>query len=636
MKNDIQDMFELAAPPENNVLRDRLWESVLQESASEHSVVFATTEDEAQVLQLQPHTAKTRRPLWLGAIAASVILVIGVGVVMQGRKQQQVTTTPTAPNPTTETSVSTETTVDTTPPSTVPPTTEAPASTTLPTTTIAALAPLTLAPGAATWESLPSSGLPARVAALVVAAGDRVLVVGGQKELYTTSGSVTSQGPATRTDGAMLDLTTKTWTKMAKAPVPLNSFDVAQWDVKEVITVAADGSTAAFDPSTNAWRTLAASPLGKGNGRLAAWTGTELLATDGYDLLPSPSGAQKANSKAAAYRPDTNTWRSIANPQAAVMAVWTGTAWLAASGPVDSAAGGSTQVQVVETYDPKTDKWSKVAALPDNHWIARFGKTPATVIQQLPASPNATVAAADDGSTWELNSAGAWRPIGRAHMGDQVSVISLSYVDGHLVVYADSGGTGGFYLGYGQASGAWVRFDHFNAGPNFPANVSPLLTGTGRLLETDGTNAALLAPIVDPTVNVAPCTAKDVDAKATGDAGNATITLTNHTSKPCTINGQRPSTVILNGPGHAPLPQPESPFYNRALSNNGGFIGPGRSATLSIFGQQSPTPDRKPCPVRGTVDAITFSLFDDAERVTVPIKLPEGCWDLTAIDALLG
>lgn len=268
MKSDIQDIFELAAAPPNNALRDRLWDSVPQESATEHSVAFATTEDEseAEFLQLQPHIAKTRRPLWLGAIAASLILVIGVGFVLQGRKVQQVTTTPTAPsNPTTETSVSTtETTVDTTPPSTAPLTTESPVTTTLPTTTIAALAPLPLAPGTPTWESLPASGLPARVAALVVAAGDRVLVVGGQKELYTTSGSVTYQGPATRTDGAMLDLNTKTWTNMAKAPAPLNNVDVAQWDGKEVITLAADGSTAAFDPTTNMWRTLAAIRLARG------------------------------------------------------------------------------------------------------------------------------------------------------------------------------------------------------------------------------------------------------------------------------------------------------------------------------------------------------------------------------------
>ena len=507
MKSDIQDIFELAAPPPNNALRDRLWDSVLQESATEHSVASATTEDEseAEVLQLQPHIAKTRRPLWLGAIAASLILVIGVGFVLQGRKVQQVTTTPTAPpNPTTETSVSTtETTVDTTPPSTAPLTTQSPVTTTLPTTAIAALAPLPLAPGTPTWESLPASRLPARVAALVVAAGDRVLVVGGQKELYTTSGSVTYQGPATRTDGAMLDLNTKTWTNMAKAPAPLNNIDVAQWDGKEVITLAADGSTAAFDPTTNMWRT-------------------------------------------------------IASPSAGGTALWTGTAWLAASGPVDSAVGGSNQAQVVEVYDPKTDKWTEVGRLPDNHWMVRLSNTPATVIQQLPANPDAVVAAADDGSIWELNSAGAWRPIGEPHMGDNVSVVSLSYVDGHPVVYADSVGTNGYYLGYGEASGAWVRFDHFNAGPNFPATVPPILTETGRLLETDGTNAALLAPILDPTINVRSCTAEDLDAKATGDEQNATITLTNHTSKPCTINGQRPITVILNGPGHAPLPQPES------------------------------------------------------------------------------
>jgi hypothetical protein len=98
---------------------------------------------------------------------------------------------------------------------------------------------------------------------------------------------------------------------------------------------------------------------------------------------------------------------------------------------------------------------------------------------------------------------------------------------------------------------------------------------------------------------------------------------------------EEPSTVILNGPGHAPLPQPESIYYNRSQSNNGGFIGPGKSATIDIFKQQDPSPDGKPCPARGTVDSITFSPWSDTELVTVPIKLSEGCWDLSAIDALL-
>jgi hypothetical protein len=641
MKDDIQDIFELAALPPNDALRDQLWGRVLKESATDATVASATTVLEGEVLRLQPHVAKSRRPVWLGAMAASLILAIGVGAVLQGRKQQHVTTTPTAPaNPSTETSVSGKETSVPASPSTVPPTTEAPTSTTQPSTTVSALDPSVLAPGAATWESLPASGLSPRVAPLVANAGNRVLVVGGQKELYTSDGFTTYQAPATRTDGAILDLTTKTWTRIAEAPVPLNNADVAQWDGEEVLVLAPAGTTVGYNPSTNSWRYLAEFPLRSRQFAASTWTGSEMLILGGSDFIPDQNGGLTAIRNGAAYRPATNTWRSISDPSAdadwIAGSLWTEGRWIVAWSALGDGTGGPNQVQVVKAYDPKTDTWSKVAGLPDNRWIVRFGKTPATVIQQLPANPNAVVAAADDASIWELNSAGAWRPIGEAHMGDQVSVVSLNYVDGHPVVYADAGGQNGFYLGYGQASGAWVRFDHFNAGPDFPPTVSPILTETGRLLETDGTNAALLAPIVDPTITVAPCTAKDVGAKAIGAAGNATITLTNQTSKPCTINGQRPSVVILNGPGHAPLAQPESIFYNRSQSNNGGFIGSGSSAALIIFGQQDPTPDGKPCPVRGTVDSITFSLSDDADRVTVPIQLPEGCWDLRAIDALIG
>ena len=86
---------------------------------------------------------------------------------------------------------------------------------------------------------------------------------------------------------------------------------------------------AAYNPTTNTWRTLARSPLTGRQSPLGAWTGRELIVLGGRD------GDGKALTGAAAYDPATDTWRRIASPPANTsdaVVVWSGRELLVVGG----------------------------------------------------------------------------------------------------------------------------------------------------------------------------------------------------------------------------------------------------------------------------------------------------------------
>ena len=616
MSDDIGDIFERAAPPPNHELRDRLWATLEQGGDGLLASASRSNDDAVALVELNaPRSRTSHRRAWIGALAAASLLVVGIGAsVARTRNDIHVRTTPTSGPDSSAPSTNLSSTTSVSPTTSLAP--AAPAA-----TAATAIAPeqRPTPPGMPLWETLPSSGLSKREAALVINAGHNEVVLGGQESLYATNGSTTSFGPATRTDGAILNLDTKTWTKMAEAPMPLNSGAVAQWDGKHVLVVSQDGTALAYDPVTDQWSALATFPLRPRADALSTWTGKELLVWGGHELAPNPDGGLVPTSDGAAYRPETNSWRTMGNPRVGNVskAVWTDNAWLTASGPLDYSVAGDNQVQVLQVYDPTANTWADTPGLPGGQWITAFG-----------VKADSLVAAVDGGSLWERNPDRSWRKLTDVPMGGQVSVLSLSSVDDRAVVLADSGGTNGTYFGYGQASGAWVNIDR-------PYSVGfPVQTASGRMIQTDGTNAWLLGSIVDPTTSLDPCTSGDFTASATieGPSSGAVISLVNHSDKACSIDGQRPSAVILSGPTHPPTSRPASRYASDPTSN-GGYIGPGKSATIAVRGQQQP--GSEVCPVKGPLTSLTFSVSSDADRVTIALELPDGCWDLEAITAVL-
>jgi hypothetical protein len=129
------------------------------------------------------------------------------------------------------------------------------------------------------------------------------------------------------------------------------------WDGTELVvfpTFAGEG--AAFDPSTATWRALPAVPIDPG---AMAWTGSEVLAFDGE------------SGELARFRPGEASWR-MASPaplsgRAIGAAVWGGGLFAVWGGlHFDNTPGstGPTRLSDGAAYDPASDTWSPMGAMP--------------------------------------------------------------------------------------------------------------------------------------------------------------------------------------------------------------------------------------------------------------------------------
>lgn len=111
---------------------------------------------------------------------------------------------------------------------------------------------------------------------------------------------------------------------------------------------------ARFDPETDVWTPMAASPFGGRFGFSALWTGTEMVVWGGFD----EEGALTDDDVFGfAYDPETDTWRELnasGNPRAHVAPVWTGTHMVIWAAVADVTYGAK--------YDPSRDTWSEVSS----------------------------------------------------------------------------------------------------------------------------------------------------------------------------------------------------------------------------------------------------------------------------------
>jgi hypothetical protein len=154
------------------------------------------------------------------------------------------------------------------------------------------------------------------------------------------------------------DPQTNRWRSLPQAPT---GHGITVWTGRELIGWGggccgdAWSGGSAYEPATDAWRTLARSPLAPSQNPIGAWTGRELvLFVNGINPAEdTPYPASLA--RAAAYDPKTDTWRRLASPPARVTgtAVWDGHELLVAG------AGRTTLA-----YDPATNRWRRLAPLP--------------------------------------------------------------------------------------------------------------------------------------------------------------------------------------------------------------------------------------------------------------------------------
>lgn len=158
------------------------------------------------------------------------------------------------------------------------------------------------------------------------------------------------------------DPTMQQWRQLAPAPIERRFDSASVWTGSEWLVwggTSAEGDRAlgdgaAYDPATDTWRVLSASPLSP---RLVGgvWTGSELLITAGRN---SNINGMMAYGDGAAYDPATDTWRSLADGPAhpGFEMAWDGQSLYL------FAKGGVTR------YDVATDTWvEEFAAVPFCH-----------------------------------------------------------------------------------------------------------------------------------------------------------------------------------------------------------------------------------------------------------------------------
>lgn len=192
-------------------------------------------------------------------------------------------------------------------------------------------------------------------------------------------------------DGAAYDPNADRWRALPRAPLEARAGHVSVWTGEELVVwgggkgtaLLADG--AAYDPGTDEWRRISDGPLSPRWGAIGVWTGSEVLVVGGHDY----AGELRDG---AAYDPTADRWRSLAPAPQGVGGVraplgmrgelprmvaqtrdagtWTGDRLAVLGAP-----HGPGEEPVVLGYDPETDRWSRLAELPET----RHGSSPRLV-----------------------------------------------------------------------------------------------------------------------------------------------------------------------------------------------------------------------------------------------------------------
>ena len=262
----------------------------------------------------------------------------------------------------------------------------------------------TAAGDGARWQRLPAAPVPATISEAVGAftGHELVVVVRAQPHPPRSVDRAAAYNPATRSWRTLKPLAgpagnyegryRAVWTGsklLVLGPLDNQSYDprtnvwrrlpqpkggapngVVVWTGRELISWGggccgdASRSGVAYDPATNRWSALPASPLAPSQSPSGVWTGRELvIAISGLD--PDGKAYAARYARAAAYNPTTRTWRRLPAPptqRAGAVAVWDGSRALFLGGA--AAAGGRTVARTGLAYDPARNRWSTLPRMP--------------------------------------------------------------------------------------------------------------------------------------------------------------------------------------------------------------------------------------------------------------------------------
>ena len=190
----------------------------------------------------------------------------------------------------------------------------------------------------------------------------------------TTVPNTSTHKVASGTAGvSVADLLAGRWSTMSPAPITARGDAAIVWTGRELIVWGGSagshgaqlhGDGAAYDPSTNSWRMLPPAPLPPTADASAIWTGSEMVVFGGYD--DESLGAFQVTNAAAAYDPSTNRWRTLPpaplSPRAGAIALWTGKNVIVLGGQPAVTTSSLQSYGDGAAYSPTTDTWQHIAA----------------------------------------------------------------------------------------------------------------------------------------------------------------------------------------------------------------------------------------------------------------------------------
>ncbi len=224
-----------------------------------------------------------------------------------------------------------------------------------------------LNPVTETWRSIADGPLDGRSGHIAVWANNEMIVWGG----LGATGSPTRTAYA---DGAAYDPATDSWRALVDPPLTGGGRYAAVWTGSEVVIVGgadqdygADGQVpatrygeaAAYDPSTDTWRSLPGPPVDLSFAE-AHWTGTSVLVVGGQAFNSPQFQNRRGDLLAAALDPASGTWEEL--PPAAISAQATETVW--AHGEL-YALSYQPELDGARVWNPETNTWRDIPGLPE-------------------------------------------------------------------------------------------------------------------------------------------------------------------------------------------------------------------------------------------------------------------------------